>query len=259
MQQKRLDQYKVLVFDVYGTLIVSCCVVCLYSLLMIELEDWNSGMYEALLPLLGRAKSGWSKNEALIALINIEVDKIMQHPGWAYPEILKVSHKALGEGLGVTTTEEEDALFASSLAKWKPFPDTVAALAKLKKYYKLVVLSNVDNKSFHTFTRPVLEEGGGTFDLVLTAQDIGSYKPDPANLHAALKAIETQFDISKEQVLVTAHALTADHEPANALGIASAWIERDGAVTHGSSTATYDFTFKTLGDMATAREDLAGS
>lgn len=213
-------------------------------------------MFEALEPLFERAKPSWSKNEAIVAFMNIENDKIMQHPGMLYVDILKISHNALAKGLGVETSEEEDEYFASSIGRWKPFPDTVAALAKLKKYYKLVVLSNVDNKSFHTFTRPALEEGGGAFDLILTAQDIGSYKPDPANLQAALRAIESQFGIPKEQVLVTAHALSADHEPANALGVDSAWIERDGTLTHGSSTATYDFRFKTLGDMADAREAL---
>ena len=258
MQQKRLDQYKALVFDVYATLIVGCILECqIYAPVHPVIpKDWNTGMFEALQPLLERANSNWSKKEALVALINIEVDKIMQHPDMLYINVLKISHHALAQGLGVGTTDEEDALFASSIAKWKPFPDTVAALAKLKKYYKLVVLSNVDNETFHTFTRPVLEAEGGTFDLVLTAQDIGSYKPNPANLQAALNSIQSQFGISKEQVLVTAHALTADHEPANALGVDSAWIERDGSLTHDSSTATYTFSFKTLGDMAEAREAL---
>lgn len=185
------------------------------------------------------------------------MDLEAQNPGMLYNELLATIHKTLATRLGTSSTPDEDATFGLSISKWPTFPDTVAALATLKKYYKLVVLSNVDNKSFNTFTRPILEAGGGTFDIVLTAEDIGSYKPDTANFKAALKAIEDQFGIPKEKVLVTANSLYHDHGPANLLGISSSWIERDAHPKIGDlSLTTYDFHFKTLGEMAGEREKL---
>ena len=93
--------------------------------------------------------------------------------------------------------------FGQSIRDWPLFPDSSDALAELSKYYKLVVLSNVDRKSF-TFTREKLEAGVFTFDQICTAQDIGSYKPDPANFIYALKVIKDNYGIEKDQVLPTA-------------------------------------------------------
>ena len=130
------------------------------------------------------------------------------------------------------------------------------ALAKLKKYYKLIVLSNVDNTAFGTFTRPMLEPNGpGTiFDAIITAQDNKVYKPDPAAFEAALRKIYESLAVPKEKVLVTAQSLVHDHAPANALGISSCFIDREGACMGLNSHATYDFKFKTLAEMADARE-----
>ena len=90
-----------------------------------------------------------------------------------YSELLSAVHAQIASTLEVKGDPAEDQAFGQSISNWRVFPDTVEALASLKTHYKLVVLSNVDNKSFQTFTRPLLEPNGeGTiFDLVLTAQD----------------------------------------------------------------------------------------
>ena len=103
----------------------------------------------------------------------------------------------------VEATAEECAAFGQSIKDWPVFPDSSDALFELSKYYKLVVLSNVDRTSF-AFTREKLEAGKFTFDQVCTAQDIGSYKPDPANFVYALKVIKDNYGIGKDQVLSTA-------------------------------------------------------
>ncbi|KAL5526787.1 hypothetical protein ACEPAF_8512 [Sanghuangporus sanghuang] len=239
MKSKTLHQYDALIFDVYGTLI-----------------DWETGIYTALKPVLERASSSFSRRDALLAFFSVEKDVQVQHPTMPYNELLAAVHSTFATRIGTASTPEENDAFGGSIAKWPAFPDTAEALASLKKHYKLIVLSNVDNHSFNTFSRPILESKGGTFDIVLTAQDLGAYKPDPANFKAALKAIEEKFGIGKEKVLVTANSLFHDHEPANALGICSAWIEREAATigVDSGSSATYDFRFKTLGEMAEARE-----
>ncbi|TDL22761.1 HAD-like protein [Rickenella mellea] len=234
-----LKQFRVLVFDVYGTL-----------------ADWETGIFQAIRPTLERASSPWTKEEALLAFTSVEKDLQVQHPEMPYNELLGMVYHAFSERLGVHTTPEEDRAFGSSIAQWPVFPDTVAALAILRKYYKIVVLSNVDNNSFDAFTRKALEPNADApiFDLVITAQDIGSYKPDPANFKFALNAIKGKLDIDEEGVLFTAQSLFHDHKPVNALGLHSAWIAREGAIMGMDADATYDFKFDTLMDMAKARE-----
>lgn len=150
---------------------------------------------------------------------------------------------------------EEDITFGKSIAKWRPFPDTIPALATLSKYFKLTVLSNVDRQSF-SGTREVLERSDPahpfTFDAVYTAQDIGSYKPNPANFEYALKKLHDAFGIEKDEVLVVAAALDYDHRPANKLGIRSVFIDREGATIGKDGDAKYNWKFPTLGSMAEA-------
>ena len=73
-------------------------------------------------------------------------------------------------------------------------------------------------------------------------------------LQSALRALDREFGIKPEEVLVTAVSQFHDPKAANALGLASSWIERPGAFMGLDDTATYDFKFETLGDMAEARE-----
>lgn len=218
-------------------------------------------MYNALKPVLERAQEPWSKQEAMIAIYNVEKDLQAQHPEMLYNEILAEGHKKFAMRLGVSSSVEEDVTFSRCISTMIAFPDTVSALASLKKHFKLIVLSNIDNHSFNTFTRPILEPAGigSIFDLVMTAQDVKAYKPDPVAFESALSAINEKFGVAKSRVLVTANSLLHDHEPANALGIHSCWIDREGATIGVNSHATYDFKFATLGEMAEAREKIGSS
>ena len=174
-----------------------------------------------------------------------------------YSELLAKVHAQIAGGLNVAPDPASDVAFGRSIANWPVFADTVDALASLKKHYKLVVLSNVDNTSFNTMTRPILEpQGEGSiFDMIITAQDLKAYKPNPAVFEAALAKIKDSFGITKEDVIVVAQSLQHDHRPANALGIRSVWIDREGALTCYDADATYDFRFVTLGEMASARNE----
>jgi 2-haloacid dehalogenase len=202
-----------------------------------------------------------------------------------YSTLLSHVHAKLASQLSVPTTTELDTAFGLSVRQWKPFPDTCAALARLSKYYKLVVLSNVDKETFG-YTQKVLESEGGAFGLVVTAQDVGSYKPDERNFRHVLREIEEKFGVGKGEVLVTAQvsqsfcvsavvnssfqSLRHDHEPANKLGLSSSYIARESkcgtnaigkilnilpdAFTGRGHQARYTFTFPTLGAMADAVE-----
>jgi len=178
-----------------------------------------------------------------------------ENPTLIYPDVLATAYGFLATEFSVDRdlAANEAKIFGGSVGKWQPFPDTVSALAVLSKHFKLVVLSNVDQGSF-SHTRKLLEKGF-TFDMVCTAQDIGSYKPDIRNFEYVLKSVKEKFGIEREEVLVTAQSLSHDHVPANKLGLGSAWIDREGAhVGVDETLATFTFRYRTLGELAAAVE-----
>ncbi|QRW19117.1 BRCA1 carboxy-terminus (BRCT) domain protein [Rhizoctonia solani] len=198
-ENKKLSDFKVLNFDVYGTLI-----------------DWESGVIDGIEPLLNRSNetSRWTRREKLDAFEEVESELQRQHPDMIYSDILANTHKGLA---------------ASS-----PY-------------------SNVDNETFkHTVQK--LDSEGAKFSQIVTAQDVGSYKPDERNFLYALKEIKKNFGIEKEEVLVTAQSLFHDHAPANNLGLKSSWIARENVTIGRNSPASYTFKFVTLGAMADAAE-----
>jgi 2-haloalkanoic acid dehalogenase type II len=145
-------------------------------------------------------------------------------------------------------------LSGASVAQWKPFPDSIDALVRLQKHYKMVILSNVDKTSF-AGTAQVLSPF--VPDLVLTAQEIGSYKPNEQNFRYMLAVIAKEFGLKPNEVLITAQSLVHDHQPAHALGLKGAWIAREGSVMGVGELVKdvkYEFVFPTLGEMAAAVE-----
>ena len=101
-------------------------------------------------------------------------------PAMLYPNVLRQTMRAIGAEFGHDAWTDEAEALGASVKDWLAFPDSVEALAYLKNHFKLVVLSNVDNESFvHSNQRLSVE-----FDAVITAQDVGSYKPNPDNFTA---------------------------------------------------------------------------
>ena len=139
---------------------------------------------------------------------------------------------------------------------WPAFPDSAAALAYLKQHYKLVILSNVDRTSFAGSNRRL----GVAFDAIYTAQDIGSYKPDPANFRYMLDHLAALGN-GPGDILHTAQSLFHDHGPARRLGLASAWIDRRqdqqgwGATPPPPEGAGYDFRFPSMAALVQAHQD----
>jgi 2-haloalkanoic acid dehalogenase type II len=167
--------------------------------------------------------------------------------------VLVAVHGQLAAEWDVAGDAAEDAAFGASIGDWPAFPDTAQALEYLKQHFRLVVLSNVDRAGFAA-TEPWL---GVAFDAVYTAQDIGSYKPDTRNFRYLLDRL-AELGFQREQVLHVAQSLFHDHVPANAINLASAWIDRRGGSTGGGATAPvagdvrWDFRFGSLGELADA-------
>ena len=230
----QLSDYRLLCFDVYGTLV-----------------DWEGGILAAFQPTLDANNAQFTREHLLTVYHELEREQQSRTPNMPYYEVLTTIHPHLAQRLGLAApSQAESTAFGESVGNWPAFPDTVAALRRLSQHYKLVVLSNVDRASFAKTNAGSLD--GFKFDLVITAQDAGSYKPDLRNFEYMLKTVRTTFDVQPERVLQTAQSQFHDHHPAHKIGIRSVWIERPGATMGNLSENIYDWRFNTLGDMADA-------
>jgi 2-haloalkanoic acid dehalogenase type II len=153
-------------------------------------------------------------------------------------------------------SKEEARHFGSLIGTWPAFPDTLPALQALKKHYKLVILSNIDNDSIvATLSGPL---NGAGFDAVFTAQNIGSYKPDLANFRYLLEGVKRDLGIEKENVLHVAQGLVCDHIPAKKMGMHSAWINREDEqqkLVELKGQVDFTWKFKSMGEMDAAVDE----
>ena len=90
--------------------------------------------------------------------------------------------------------------------------------------------------------------------MIITAQDVGSYKPDPRNFEYMKNSVGTEFGVDPARILSTAQSQFHDHQPARKAGIKSVWIERPGALMGNRDDPIFDWRFATLGEMADAVE-----
>lgn len=234
----KLHDFRALTFDCYGTLI-----------------DWESGLFTALGPLLRLAGREAARDAVLAEFATHESAQQAVTPAMLYPQLLAEVHRRLARDWGVVADEAVHVAFGRSIPDWPAFPDSAAALAYLKRHYLLVILSNVDRASFAGSNARL----GVAFDAICTAQDIGSYKPDPRNFRYLLATLE-RLGVEPRQILHTAQSLFHDHAPAQAAGLASAWIDRRqdaqgwGATQPPAGTPVYNFRFNTLADLARAHQ-----
>lgn len=235
---RKLTDFDVLTFDCYGTLI-----------------DWETGFWDALQPLLMANRSdAITREKALMEVARIESGHQSDTPGMRYDHILERVHRDFAEHFSLATTPELDAAFGASLPHWPAFSDAADTLRRLKQRFKLVILSNVHREGFAASNRKL----GVEFDAIYTAEDIGSYKPDPQNFEYMLEHLKQDLGIAPDRILHVAQSLFHDHVQARAFGLSNAWIDRQNLRDGGSWGATaivekrpeFDFHFPTLAAFA---------
>lgn len=224
------NRYEVLTFDCYGTLI-----------------DWESGILSALHRIL--SAHGKVIEDATILKLYGDFEQRSEegefHP---YHSVLESVVRRFGAQLGFNPTDAEARSLPDSLPAWKPWPDTVAALRQLKSRFRLAILSNVDDDLF-ALTRPQL---GVNFDEVITAQQAQAYKPSLKIFELALSRINAPA----HRVLHVGQSVYHDVIPAQALGLATVWVNRPsarpgvGAVK--SAEAKPDLIVSSLAELAAA-------
>jgi 2-haloacid dehalogenase len=197
------NRFEILTFDCYGTLI-----------------DWETGLLSALHRIL--SAHGKKIDDATVLELYGNFEQLSEQGTFRpYREVLQSVVRQFGDKLGFVSTVEQARSLPDSLALWKPWPDTVAALRQLKSRYRLAILSNVDDDLFAA-TRPQLEV---EFDEVITAQQAQAYKPSLKIFELALARIQAPA----HRILHVGQSTYHDVIPAQALGLATVWVNRPSA------------------------------
>lgn len=200
------NRFEAMTFDCYGTLI-----------------DWETGILQAVRPVLTARSIDASDAQILETFAVLEKQAELElspqgDPPLTYKEVLITVMAGFGERFGFWPKPEEIVVLRNSVKDWLPFPDTVEALKTLKRRWKLGILSNIDDNLFALSAQHLQVD----FDWVITAEQIGSYKPSLNNFKVMLQRI----GIPKERVLHLAQSLHHDIRPAKELGLATAWVNR---------------------------------
>jgi putative hydrolase of the HAD superfamily len=199
------DQFRALSFDCYGTLI-----------------DWETGIRSALSRWAASRGVDISSDELLGEFSEIEtVVEQERTPAPLYPEVLAETLRRIGARCGAIVSEDDARAFGASVPEWPAFPDSADALSWLKQRFRLIIVSNVDSASFAASNALL----GVEFDRIITASEVGAYKPSPAHfeeLFASLPAL----GVRRSELLHVAQSLFHDHEPAARYGLPSVWIDR---------------------------------
>ena len=163
-----LTNYKALSFDWYGTLI-----------------DWESGIAAVLAPWAREQGLDLSNEDLLLAYADHEAAVERETPAALYPDVLAAAFRRTGDKLQRPVTGEWAQRLGNSVPDWPAFPDSADALARLAKYYQLIILSNVHRDGFAGSNRRLR----GDFAAVITAEDVGAYKPAENHFRALARTL----------------------------------------------------------------------
>jgi 2-haloalkanoic acid dehalogenase type II len=231
-----LSDVEALSFDCYGTLI-----------------DWEAGLAAVLMPWARQHDLRLTAERLLVVYGDCEAQVEQESPAALYPDVLAASMRAVGRRLGAAVSADQARALGESVPAWPAFADSAAALRTLSARYKLIILSNVDRASFAASNTRL----GVCFDAVITAQDVGSYKPAPENF-AALLDRAADLGVGEKRLLHVAQSLFHDHVPAQRAGLATVWIDRRHGRDGGGATppppeqVRPDWTFASMADFAAA-------
>ena len=213
MAHRMERQYDIVTFDCYGTLI-----------------DWESGITDAFVRTAREYGVELRREEVLRAYEIIE-PVVEREQFRFYRDVLAETASRVAHALGWPLAFELSTFLASSMSSWKPFPDTNAALERLRAAgYELGILSNVDDDLLSATRRHFTVD----FDLIVTAQQVQSYKPAPGHF------LEAKRRIGSDRWLHAAQSNFHDIVPTNALGIDNAWVNRRSDAPLPGGTPKYD-------------------
>ncbi|GAB3186471.1 HAD-IA family hydrolase [Nesterenkonia suensis] len=233
---KDLTAYSVLSFDCYGTLI-----------------DWESGLSSVLVPWARDQGLTLDAEELLLAYADQEAAVMRERPTWLYPDVLAEALRRTGKDLDTPVSDSWAQRMGASVPDWPAFPDSAEALAALREHYDLVILSNVHRVGFAGSN----EHLRGEFTAIITAEDVGAYKPAAPHF-TALDGWLQERGRDRDDLLHVAQSLFHDHVPARRHGLDSVWINRRhdrpgwGATPEPAEGWSYGAEFRSMREFAEA-------
>jgi len=232
----KLREFKILTFDVVGTLI-----------------DFEAGILDYVRPIAQRAGVQLDDETILHSYGKAEGLEHERTPGLPFPPMMAPAYRTMAAELGLPADEATVEGFRLSIPDWPAFPDTVEALKRLRKHYRLVAMTNSDNWALGHFARTMEHP----FDDMVTAEDVGTCKPDP-QFFAYARGRQSSHGYKLEDYLHVAQSQYHDIGVAKQLGYRTCWIERRmGKEGFGGSPAPAvvtkpDYHFESLVKLADA-------
>ncbi len=202
----KLSDFDAITFDVYGTLI-----------------DWEPCIIVFLRRWADQNNVSCSGDDLIMAFDRARAEIQKERPAPLYPEVLRRCLDRISAELGVPIDQDEREAFAVTPHQWPAYADSHMGLTVLQARAKIGALSNIDNASLRSSCRNL----DFRFDVVVTAERVGAYKPDWPHFHTAIADLAA-LGIPRERILHVGQSLRADVTPANKLGLKCAWINRPG-------------------------------
>lgn len=199
------DKFKAVTFDCYGTLI-----------------DWETGITQVVRPWIDAINPAIPTDLVITSFALHQAKHQQTRPTVLYPEVLARTWKDIERTFGWNENPAHAAAFSASVPDWPPFADTVESLKYLARFYKLVILSNVDNASLEGTVRRQLEV---PFETTVTAEDVASYKPGLPHFTRAFEQLAAK-GIAKDEILHVAQSKHHDIKPGRDLGLTTVWVNR---------------------------------
>lgn len=213
-------------FDVYGTLI-----------------DWESGVYEAFQKEAERTGFNVGDKPTIIELFNKHQEDITSGSYELYAEVLRRIALKVAEDLEWDLEPSRTNFLPDSVVRWKPYREANAALDRIAKKYQVGLVVNIDDKLLVASRRHIRSD----FDIVVTAQQVRSYKPEAAHF------VETARRIGgKKGWMHVGSSYFYDVGPSLKSKLPTVWVNRKGEKAPDPKAKKPDLTVKNLRDLANA-------
>ncbi len=209
-------------FDCYGTLI-----------------DWETGAFDAYQKEAQRDGFTLDRNTVVSQFLEIQ-HEIQRGSYELYAEVLRRTAVRSAREMGWDLEPSRSGFLPDSVPGWQAFRETNAQLERFAKKFEIGILSNIDDKLLGATRRHFRVD----FDLVVTAQQVRSYKPDPAHFKECQRRIE-----GKKGWVHIASGYSTDIEPCIKAKIPVIWVNRRGDVLEANQKKP-DAEVKTLRDAA---------
>ena len=221
MPLPKLKEIKTVTTDCYGTLI-----------------DWEKGLLESFRKEAKRDDVSLDEAAFLKRFTEVQAE-IMSGSYELYAEVLRLAAVKVAGEMGWELEPSRAQFVPDSVASWQPFREANAAMDRLGNRYDVGIVSNIDDKLLGVSRRHLRTQ----LDIVVTAQQVRSYKPDEAHFKECARRLG-----AKKGWVHIASGYETDVAPALKMKVPVIWVNRHGEKLEGRAKPTSEV--KTFRDAA---------